>query len=144
MIRRANPSDVDEDGSPPKLERDAVGPLVGSRLRALRRICAAVLASVGLLAAASVAMARAHLVSPLPAAASTELSLTLTAVAAVLILVTSRLQAATLGRAARRLPPASPAGAGGAPASMPGAGARAVENGKGAGRGKGETFGGAR
>src|SRR5207302_3928051 len=58
---------------PPNLERGAGGAPPGSRLRALRRICAAVLASVGLMAAASVAVARTRGLSPLPA--STELSL---------------------------------------------------------------------
>jgi hypothetical protein len=85
-------------GAAPKLDRAALGTLLGGRVRTLRVVCAAMLGSALLMAGASVVVVRALSAPP---EASMEVSLILTCAAIVLVLVTSRLHATILGRAGR-------------------------------------------
>ena len=91
-------------------QRDAFAALPAARLRTLRRLCAAMLASVALLAAASLVVGRAPAPAA-PVAASTELSLILTALAAALILIASRIQSTILRSGVRGARAALPAAA---------------------------------
>jgi hypothetical protein len=88
------------------LGREAAAALVAGRVRRLRRVCGAMLGGVALLAAASLAAARAPAT---PGPVAIELPLVLAGFAMLLILATSRLQASILGRAGRGSPAAEPA-----------------------------------